>query len=357
MKTEITAFDLHFLVRELQALVGQRLDKIYILDERNILLTFGNKQLLQAAPGQCWMPLQRPETPEQIHPFAAQLRKLIGNSKIIKIEQVCSERILSIHTERSSKQFVLYLEIFARGNAVICSGNNLVINALAINQRVQRGKPYQLPDSIDTFHLSEQDFALRFAQSTDNVSKTLAVQFGLGKVLAEELCVRTGVPATDKATPEHAQDVYPVLKLLLAQQLKPQLIYEDGRLVDATPISLQCYANKKRENTEGFGASLARVFALPAEAVKEHKLSPVTQKLKKIETMISLQQKRLAELERQAAAEHKKGEYLYEHYQDIKKLLDEIKAAKEKLSWKEVKEKIKQMREIDEATGNVVVDV
>jgi predicted ribosome quality control (RQC) complex YloA/Tae2 family protein len=356
MKTEITAFDLAFLVRELQPLVNERLDKIYILEDRGILLTFGTKQLLQASPGRCWTPLTKPETPAQIHPFAAQLRKLIGNSKITAIEQVCSERILAMRVIRSEKCFTLYLELFGRGNAVLCDANNLVLAALATNQRAQQGKPYALPQSTDTFHLDERVFAENFLKSTDNVSKTLAVQFGLGKTLAEELCVRCGIPATAPVTEEHAHELFHALRKLLEQHLSAQLIWENSILVDATPVQFDCYANKKRENAQHFGQALARIFALPAAAIKEQKLSPLTLQLHKIDTMIALQQKNLDALEAKAAEERKKGEYFYEHYQEIKQLLTDIIEARKTFSWKEIKCKFTQIKDINEATGDVVVE-
>ena len=356
MKTEITAFELHFLVQELQSLVNVRLDKTYVLEDRGLLLTFGNKTLLQASPGKLWIPLNRPETPDKIHQFAAQLRKFIGNSKIQKIEQVCSERILSFHVLRSEKNYILYIEVFGRGNVILCDASNVVITALAINSRVQRNQPYKLPESVDTFHINEQDFALRFSQSTDNVSKTLARNFGLGRVLAEELCVRSGVSPTEKATPEHAKDIYPLLRMMLAQKPQPQLIFEDSRILDATPIQFQCYANNKRENIERFGQALDRIFALPASAIKEQKLAPMKKQLEKIEKRIKMQQQSLTNLLKKAAEEHKKGEYIYEHYQEVKKLLDEVVEAKKTLSWKEVKDKFKKIKEINEATGEITVE-
>ncbi len=356
MKTEITSFDLHFLVRELQPWINERLDKIYIFEDRGVLLTFGSKQFLQAEPGKCWMPLTKPETPEQIHPFAAQLRKLIGNSTVVKIGQVCSERILAIHVLRSKKLFVLFLELFGRGNVVLCDGTNVVLTALALNQRVQRNVPYQLPESIDTFHLDEKTFVEKFVQSTDNVSKTLAVQFGLGKTLAEELCVRSGISSSASVSEEHGHDVSHALKKLLDQRLSPQLVYENSIIIDALPLPFDCYATKKRENVERFGEALGRIFALPATAAKEQKLAPVTKQLEKIETIIVMQQKNLSELERKSVEERKKAEYLYEHYQEVKMLLDEVKSAKEKLSWKEIKDKFKQIKEINEATGDITVE-
>jgi predicted ribosome quality control (RQC) complex YloA/Tae2 family protein len=356
-KTEITAFDLHFLLQELQPLANERLDKIYVLEDRGILITFGAKIMLQAEPGKCWTPLQRPATPEQIHPFAAQLRKLIGNSRISKIEQVCSERIIAIHVTRSEKQFILYLEVFGRGNVVLCDGEGIVITVLALNDRVQRGKAYQLPKSIDTFHLDSREFAEKFAESKENISKTLAVQFGLGKVLAEELCVRCGIPAAEPVKKEHADDIFRILHELLVKKISPQIIYEGSIVSDATPIPFDCYSAKKRENVESFGSALDRIFALPAEAVKEQKLAPTSTQLQKVETMIAVQQQNLAQLEQKSVEERKKGEYIYEHYQEIKKLLDEIVEAKKKLSWKEVKAKFSQIKEINEATADIVVEI
>ncbi|MEM2915740.1 MAG: NFACT family protein [Candidatus Woesearchaeota archaeon] len=356
-KTEITAFDLRFLVGELQPLVNERLDKVYVLEDRGILITFGNKKMIQTMPGKCWTPVEKPATPEKIHPFAAQLRKLIGNSRVNKIEQVCSERILAIHVTRSEKQFVLYLEIFGRGNAVLCRADNVVVSALALNERVQHGKTYHLPKGIDTFHLDEKEFAEKLMQSKDNISKTLAVQFGLGKTLAEELCIRCGISASEQVKEEHAHDVWHSLQKMLAQKPAPQLVYEGSIVVDATPVPFDCYASKKRENADSFGGALARMFALSAEAVKEQKTAPVQEKLKKIETMIQMQEQSLARLQEKAEEERKKGEYIYEHYQEISKLLSEIIEAKKKLSWKEVKQKFPQILEINEATGDVIVEI
>ncbi|MEM4239783.1 MAG: NFACT family protein [Candidatus Woesearchaeota archaeon] len=356
-KTEITSFDLHFLLTELQPLVGTRLDKIYVLGDRGVLITFGNKKMLQAGPGKLWLPAEKPQTPEQIHPFAAQMRKLIGNSKVERIEQVCSERILAIHIMRSGKSFVLFIEIFGRGNIILCDSTGIVMAALALNDRVQRGKPYQLPKSIDTFHLDGKQFCEKFLESRDNVSKTLAAGLGLGKILAEELCVRCGISTAEKPTAGHADEIYHELQKMLSQTPSPQIIYEGSILADATPVPFQCYATKKRENIESFGAALARIFALPAEAVKEQKTAPVQEKLKKIETMIQMQEQSLARLQEKAEEERKKGEYIYEHYQEIKKLLDEIIEAKKKLSWKEVKAKFPQIQEINEATGDIVVEI
>ncbi len=357
MKTEITSFDLHFLLTELQPLVGTRLDKIYILEDRGVLMTFGSKAMVQAEPGKLWMPVEKPVTPEQIHPFAAQLRKLVGNGKIERIEQVCSERILAIHILRSEKKFLLYVEVFGRGNVVLCDDKMVVVSALALNERVQRGAAYQLPKSIDTFHLDEKQFAGILLESKDNISKTLAASLGLGKVLAEELCVRCGISTAEKPTAEHADEVFHELQKMLSQTPAAQLIYDGSILADATPVPFQCYATKKRENIDGFGAALARIFALPAEAVKEQKTAPVQEKLKKIETMIAMQQKSLQNLEQKSDEERKKGEYIYEHYQEIKKLLDEVIEAKKKLSWKEVKQKFPQILELNEATGEVIVEV
>ena len=356
MKTEITAFDLAFLTKALQTLIGERLEKIYILEDRGLLLTIG-KKFVQAAPGKLWTPITKPETPDQIHPFAAHLRKKIGNSKITKIEQVCSERILAIHVMRSETPYVLYLELFARGNVVLCDKDTIVISSLTKGPRIQPNRAYVLPKSIDTFHLDENYFVEDFMESKENASKTLAVEFGLGKVLAEELCLRCGLPTDATKSEDRAHELHQALRKMLGQKPSPQLVSDKGILIDATPVPFQSYANKKRENIDNFGQALARIFEIPATAAKEQKLAPVQKQLQKIDTMIAIQEKSLTGLESKAAEERKKGEYMYEHYQEINQLLTEITEAKKKMSWKEVKAKFKQIKEINEATGDIIVEI
>jgi predicted ribosome quality control (RQC) complex YloA/Tae2 family protein len=56
----------------------------------------------------------------------------------------------------------------------------------------------------------------------------------------------------------------------------------------------------------------------------------------------------------------KKGELLYEKYQMIHALFTEIKKAKEKHSWKDIKEKLKkieQVKELKENEGKIILEI
>ena len=55
-----------------------------------------------------------------------------------------------------------------------------------------------------------------------------------------------------------------------------------------------------------------------------------------------------------------KGEAIYHNYQLIKEVLDELRRASKKYSWKEIKEKLKEhktIKEVNEKERKVVVEV
>ena len=65
-------------------------------------------------------------------------------------------------------------------------------------------------------------------------------------------------------------------------------------------------------------------------------------------------------LRQQADENQRKGELLYENYQVVKDILDELNIAKKKYSWKEIKEKLKGhklVKQINEKDQEVVIEI
>lgn len=329
MKATLSSIDLYFLVRELKQLEGLRLDKIYQLDTNHFLFQFQNKKyLVIRLPGQASLASKKPETPERLKSKAAELRKIFGNQKLNKIEQVRSERILHFAFSKNE----LWIELFGQG-------------------RIITNKDYKPPESLDTFNLSDEEFVNVFVQSKDNVSKTLAVKFGLGKKYANELCQRANtspqaMPDTVSAEKLHAQ-----LKELLKEKTSARLVYDNSHVLDATPIPLKTYANHRNKPVSSFSEALNKIFEVK-------KPSPYDKELEKINTMISIQEKNLHELENKAQEEQRKAEFIYEHYQELKQLLDSVKKAREKdkLSWDEIKKQFSNIKEVNKKTQEIIVE-
>ena len=68
----------------------------------------------------------------------------------------------------------------------------------------------------------------------------------------------------------------------------------------------------------------------------------------------------LNELKVKETENRKKGEIIYNNYQMIKDILDEINKASKKYSWKEIKEKLKGhkvVKDVDVKEKKVVIEV
>ena len=80
----------------------------------------------------------------------------------------------------------------------------------------------------------------------------------------------------------------------------------------------------------------------------------------KTSLIIKKQEDRLKALEKSVKENQRKGELIYENYQEIKQLLDNINSDRKKMSWDELKKKYKNnklLKEIDEKTGKIMVDL
>ena len=76
--------------------------------------------------------------------------------------------------------------------------------------------------------------------------------------------------------------------------------------------------------------------------------------------IIKQQEKQTNELEKKAGENNRKGELIYEKYQEVDGILKEINKAREKYSFKEIKEKLKGhkiVKEVDEKNKKIAVEL
>ena len=91
---QLSSLELHFLVKELQPLIGKRIEKIYQLSKDEFMLQFQGKQILRIIlPSLLFLTDTKPVAPEKPTDFCMVLRKYIQNSRITALEQLFSERI------------------------------------------------------------------------------------------------------------------------------------------------------------------------------------------------------------------------------------------------------------------------
>ncbi|MBW2969935.1 NFACT family protein, partial [Candidatus Woesearchaeota archaeon] len=301
MKTELNFLELHFLIEELQELIGGRIDNIY--QPNGLILQIHKsgkgKQLLQITDKAMFLAKEKPET-EKPTALCSTLRKYLKGKKITEIKQINSERIAKITLQTQKEKFHLFIELFSNGNMVLTDENQKILAAKEErawkDREIRRGKTYQLPpQKQNLFELTE----------VPKEEKELA-SAGFGKLLAKEIIARGSY------------------RELLKEKKNPR-IYSDGEM---SPIKLEQY-KETGKTYKTFSEILDKYLTKNLQTKKEEKASRAyEQKRAKMQEIIDVQTKTKEEQEKKAIEQQRKGELIYEHYQELKEILEEINKAK-----------------------------
>lgn len=330
MKNELSGVDVHFLVRELQFLVGARFQKVYARDKEvfvQLHVTGKGKQLLRVRlPGLLYLASDRPEFPRLPSGFVTFLRKRLKGTRVEAVEQLGMDRIVvfTFGTQSEPDLYRFVVELIAPGN-VLLLGRKPVKGGLSDEVILSLFKPesfkdrtlrggiaYQPPAPAANVLEDAEDALVRRVLDTgmDSFVKGLAVGLNLGGVYAEEVCERLGV---DK---------------------NKELIEEDVRAAVKETRALLGEAR-------ALNAELDAQFTNYEEAAQA-----VLKKPKKSILDMQLQQK--AGFEKAAVENQRKGELIYEHYQEIKEMVLQVKAGETPAN--------KAFKKFDKRTGTLEVE-
>src|SRR3989338_7663865 len=119
MKKQLSSIDLHYLVKELQALKDSRIDKIYQPEKELIVFslykTNAGKRLLRIDIGKSIFIAEEKESYEEILGFGQFLRKHIDGYFLTEMEQINPERIIKLTFRANEEKKFLYEEIIGFG--------------------------------------------------------------------------------------------------------------------------------------------------------------------------------------------------------------------------------------------------
>lgn len=334
-QSQLTSLDLYYLLKELQNLIGAKVDHVYNPSRKEIVLQLhlanvGKKILIIRAPDAMWLADVRPETKE-ISQFCKILRKYLINSRLCMIKQLGFERIAEFVFDKKEK-YSLIFELFSKGNVILAKNN--VIIAAAEQQRwaartIKPKEEYKLPAKEFNFlELKIDDFKKMLAKTDrESAVKALAIELGLGGSYSEEACILAGI---DKNKKPNELDGEEIKKLFNAfSELK-------GKKADEDIV----YRFKGVTISSGQGRYLKRI--------------------EEIERIIAEQKATIKSLEDSGEENKRKGEFIYERYNLIKEIIEQIKAAREKYSWKEIKEKLKghkMVKDVNEKEKSIILEL
>lgn len=331
---QITALDLHYLLKKLQKFIGAKVDQIYCPSGRELVLQLyvrgiGKKILIVRVPDSIWIADVKPE-PKKISGFCRVLRKHLCNSRLMGIKQIDFERIIEFIFEKENK-YSLIFEMFSKGNIVLVRDKKIISAAEYQKwaaRTIQPKAEYKWP--VKEFNFLEMrlsDLKQLLSKSVrESVVKALAVELGLGGKYAEESCALAGINKNRKPGGLDADEI--------------------KRLFNAF--------SELRERE--IGEIILYKFKPDKEISLEEK--EYLKKLDKMKKIIAQQRMKIKELEDAEKENKRKAEIIYENYGLIKEIVEQIKEARKKHSWKEIKEKLKGhklIKEIDVKEKKIVL--
>lgn len=367
MKKQLSSLDLHFVLKELKILEGSRIDSVH-QRENTILFQFYKtnmgKKMLHILVGESMFLAEEKEDYPGPGNFSMALRKHLSSAKLESLRQINSERIVELAFSSKIGGKKIYLEFFGKGNAVLCDEQGIIINALQRHEFKDRSvKPkmkYIHPEMRYNFLSVSPDILAELLRNSkiDSVVKCLAIELGFGGAYSEEICLASGI---DKNTPpkliegKQIKKIHSSISGLINSKIDARIIFKNGEITAVCPFGMEIYRNYEAKNFDSFSAALEFFYSFFRPKIK----SEYEKRIGKLRSRLQEQSSAIESLRNEEQELREKGELIYRRYSLVKEILEEISKASAKLSWKEIKEKLKGhkiIKEVNEKERKVIVE-
>ena len=352
-------------------LVNGRIDNIFQADKKEFYIQFHvsnvGKKILRVTDKLLYLTDNKPEI--EIQPgFCAYLRKQLTNSRLKKITQIDSERIVEFIFEIKDGIRKLVAELFGGGNLLILDEKGVILSAAHYEKYKDRQilpkLKYAYPKmKYYIFGLKLKDLKeLLNKTAIENLVKCLAIDLGLGGVYSEEVCLLSGANKNEKPSnlkEKEINEIFAAINKLLNRKTKAVIVYKEKEALDALPFQLAFYKDLETKEFESFNQALNYYFTNEFRQIKK-KDSPYEAQIKELNRIILEQESTIKSLKDKAEEDKNKGEIIYNNYPLIKDILEEINKASKKYSWKEIKEKLKghkTVKDVDVKDKKIVVEI
>lgn len=334
MKDSMLSLDIHAWLKENEErLEGAFIKKIYQIGEKEFLF-----KIYKGATSSLYVNLdgfiffkdfEAPQTPSM---FAMYLRKRFVNKRILSVEQVNFDRIISITTG----DYELMIELFGGGNIIVIKDG---VVEKAYHERewryrsIMHGEVYE-PPPFKYNPIVSRDKICKIKEKK-SIVRILALDFNLGRY-AEEVCFRAGV---DKNKKELSEEECERIKEAMEEIFKFNgcYLYKDF----FSPVELK-HRGEFIEKSENFNDCIARYFSTITKGEKENiKYLRILEEQKRMTEEFQDEEKRLRRI----------GNIIYAHFQEIENMLN--LARQGKIDYDRKRKKIKVRFEDEEFELNV----
>ncbi len=364
LKEKMTSFDIAAITPELNH-VMQRcyVDNIYHIPPRTLLLRLRQPgeprlHLLIEAGKRLHLTSYILEKPSRPSSFCMALRKHLRNGVITEIGQHRFERIVTLKVNTKEGAFQLVSELFNKGNIILVSPQNVILQALSYrrmrDRNILRGEVFQQAPSSGTnpLELNRQDLDEMKKFGKLEIVRALTKFLSIGGLYAEEILLRTNVnkdvscaSLTESEMDRIFDQLSPILSTIRAGKVDPQVIIDDkGDLIDVTPLPLKKYAHLKQKPYETFNAALDDYYTETTTKQRATKVAKEDdRRLAKQRRILQKQSSTLEDLKAKIERNQEIGNAIYMHLNNLLFLVQRIKEEKKGgKAWEEIASTIKK---------------
>jgi predicted ribosome quality control (RQC) complex YloA/Tae2 family protein len=266
--------------------------------------------------------------------FAMTLRKYLVNGRLTDFIQYEFDRIIELKIRKKEGEYTLVIEFFSNGNIIIIDPDGKIILPLIRQSWKHRkiiGRELYIPppSQINPFDLTKERFIKLLKESSSDIVRTLAVNFNLSGVIAEEVCFRanidkkTKIEDIDEETLTRVYDSYiDFIDIFKGKKFKPVIVKKNGLLVDILPFRFKSYKNIDFEKVDSLSRGLEAFIEV--KKVEKKEAGKVRNLIGKLQRQLTQQKETIEKFEKQIKSKKLEGDLIYLNYQDIDKLLEEI---------------------------------
>jgi predicted ribosome quality control (RQC) complex YloA/Tae2 family protein len=347
MSFSLSSLDVKYLVKEVAPIIADAfVDKVYQGKEEKGEVLFrlrspklGKLQLFLKIPEAFFLTDHKYVWPDYPSGFCMQLRKQLMNTQLVSLEQHGFERIVILTFRKGETVWKLIIELFNKGNIVLVSSDNIIRGVMDLQRWKDRtlrvNAPYEFPpDERRSLSLSAAELEDVFRASGKDLVKFCATNLGLGGKYAEELVASSSLDKKALVlTNADAIILHRSLEELFERPLSPVLFVDD-----TAPFSLK---SKEGESVESFSSAIESLVVTEKTADVAAAGNAISNKAtNKWKLIIDEQTQKVAGYEKSATENYRKGEFIYEKYQDLNALFTTLQSLHKKSGWSAVKEYI-----------------
>jgi len=165
----------------------------------------------------------------------------------------------------------------------------------------------------------------------------------------------------NKINEDNLNSLLKAIKNLCSRKINPCSVYDKKNVIDIVPFSLELYKDFEKKDFKSYNEALDNYFT---KQVKEEKVDEselrYKKELEKLNKIIDGQKKQIERMQTSIKTNNERAELIYTNYKLIEDIITELKNARQKYSWKEIKEKLKDhkiIKEINEKEGKIILEI